>query len=101
MTPQRWNDPQRRSLACTITVGEPHQPPTERLLLALNANPWPQPLTLPPGAWRCALDSASAWLDTTSLAPAAGLADTTTLAAGSVLLLVQSLLEPAPTTSQP
>ena len=111
MTPQRWNDPQRRSLACTITVGEPHQPPTERLLLALNANPWPQPLTLPPGTWRCALDSASAWVDATgaapsgasrpTLTPAPDLADTTTLAACSVLLLVQSLLEPAPTTPQP
>ena len=95
MTPQRWNNPQQRHLACVITVGEPGQRPTERLLLAFNAGADAHPLTLPPGAWHSVLDSATDGLATDHhLSPP--ISGHTELAGCTVRLLVQPLQAPGP-----
>jgi len=53
-----WNHPHHRTLAAAITVGEPGQPATERVLLIWHASHHPVPCQLPAGPWHLRLHSA-------------------------------------------
>lgn len=96
MTPERWNNPQLRSLACVLVVGENHHPPTERLLLALHASEHAQTLALPPGLWLPVLDSAQGLAPgcPSGTTPAAAISGQLYLSEPTVCLLVQSLCPP-------
>jgi pullulanase/glycogen debranching enzyme len=52
MTVARWHDSERRGLVVTLAPEG-----AETVLLLVNAEPLPQTFTLPPGRWRCVLDS--------------------------------------------
>ena len=53
-----WNHPHDRTLVAAITVGEPDQPATERVLVIWHANHHTVRCALPSGAWVQRLDSA-------------------------------------------
>jgi len=52
MTVARWHDSERRGLVVTLAPEG-----AEPVLLLVNAEPLPQTFMLPPGRWRCVLDS--------------------------------------------
>jgi glycogen debranching enzyme GlgX len=53
-----WNHPHDRTLVAAITVGEPGQPATERVLVVWHASHHPVDCALPPGTWVQRLNSA-------------------------------------------
>jgi glycogen operon protein len=60
LTADDWEDPHARSLACVMEVADDDQAPTERWLLLFHAASEATSFALPPGDWRCVLDSAAA-----------------------------------------
>ncbi|MBY0463787.1 MAG: hypothetical protein K2W33_02465, partial [Burkholderiales bacterium] len=58
LTTDAWHHPHHRTLAAAITVGEPGQPATERVLVIWHASQHPVHCTLPPGDWWWQLNSA-------------------------------------------
>jgi glycogen operon protein len=65
-----WDDPQQRSFACLMEVGEDGRAATERCLLLFHPGPQPLSFALPPGDWWCVLDSANARVLPAPLGPA-------------------------------
>ena len=53
-----WNHPHDRTLMAAITVGEPGQPVTERVLVVWHASHHTVDCALPPGTWVQRLNSA-------------------------------------------
>lgn len=53
-----WNHPHHRTLAAAITVGEPGQPASERVLVIWHASHHRVQCQLPPGDWTLVLHSA-------------------------------------------
>jgi glycogen operon protein len=90
-----WDDPQRRSFACLIEVGEDSPVATERWLLMFHPGPQALTFALPPGDWVCALDSAQASVvSATAWAGVRVQAHAITLSACTVLGLVQPIEAP-------
>ena len=88
-----WEDPQHRSFACLIEVGEKNSVATERWLLMFHPGPEPLSFALPPGAWWCAFDSAQARFVPSSAWPGVlPLTQTITLSGSTVAGLVQPIV---------
>ena len=93
LTTADWDDPQARSFACLIEVGERDQRATERWLLMFHPGPDALGFALPPGDWLRVLDSAEACLvQTSQWSGVRPQAQSMVLAAGTLVGLVQPIL---------
>jgi glycogen operon protein len=86
-----WDAPERRVLACVITVGENALPASERLMLILHAGDTPAEVRLPEGDWQLLLDSASGWVAGVDTGTAPAVASPLLVTPPTVLVLRQSL----------
>jgi glycogen debranching enzyme len=59
LTVADWNNPNETSMGCWLTAGARGQPQQERVGLLFNPGRQDEMFLLPPGPWRCLLDSAT------------------------------------------